>query len=553
MTNLIEHNNWKEFLFTEIFDIQKGFYNKKPPCFEEGNIPFIGASDSNNGITGFTDYGTIKANSKIGYGKNEPIDRKIFKGNAICVTNNGSVGYAYYQVSDFTCTHDVNPLYLLNHELNRYIAMFLIACIEKQRVCFAYARKWRPKRMVNSRIMLPATAEGTPDWQFMEAYMKQQEQAILKPTIERLCKQLITNELMGGGKLSNLTWKEFIIEDLFHAKRPLARKEDEYSEGDVQFVASGCVNNGVTKFCAPKSDEVLDKGNCLTVSPVDGSCYYQATDFLGRGGAGSSIIILYAKNFELNRFNALFISQAITKTASAKYSYGHMASLDRIKRDKIILPANKDGQPDFAFMSSFMQQVEQDILGTTLRYFADKQQITPPLHANNLINWQVFLIRDILTISAGKRLTKADMQIGNRPFIGATDNYINNGITEWVNNTNESIDQNLLGVNYNGSVGEVFYHPYECIFSDDVKRLHLKKQLDSKYILLFIKTAIVQQKIKYAYGYKFNEQRMLKQPIMLPCTPEGTPDWLYMENYMRHIESQQIVKYLQHYTKYIAD
>lgn len=379
MMNLIEHNNWKEFLFTEIFDIQKGFYNKKPPCFEEGNIPFIGASDSNNGITGFTDYGTIKANSKIGYGKNEPIDRKIFKGNAICVTNNGSVGYAYYQVSDFTCTHDVNPLYLLNHELNRYIAMFLIACIEKQRVCFAYARKWRPKRMVNSRIMLPATAEGTPDWQFMEAYMKQQEQAILKPTIERLCKQLITNELMGGGKLSNLTWKEFIIEDLFHAKRPLARKEDEYSEGDVQFVASGCVNNGVTKFCAPKSDEVLDKGNCLTVSPVDGSCYYQATDFLGRGGAGSSIIILYAKNFELNRFNALFISQAITKTASAKYSYGHMASLDRIKRDKIILPANKDGQPDFAFMSSFMQQTEKDILGTTLRYFADKQPITPPL------------------------------------------------------------------------------------------------------------------------------------------------------------------------------
>ena len=153
----------------------------------------------------------------------------------------------------------------------------------------------------------------------------------------------------------------------------------------------------------------------------------------------------------------------------------------------------------------------------------------------------------MLTISAGKRLTKADMQIGNRPFIGATDSFINNGITEWVNNTNESIDQNLLGVNYNGSVGEAFYHPYECIFSDDVKRLHLKDLPDSKYIMLFIKTAIVQQKVKYAYGYKFNEQRMLKQPIMLPITSDGTPDWKYMDSYMRHIESQQILKYLQHY------
>lgn len=547
MMNLIEHNNWKEFLFTEIFDIQKGFYNKKPPCFEEGNIPFIGASDSNNGITGFTNYGTIKANSKIGYGKNEPIDRKIFKGNAICVTNNGSVGYAYYQVSDFTCTHDVNPLYLLNHELNRYIAMFLIACIEKQRVCFAYARKWRPKRMVNSRIMLPATAEGTPDWQFMEAYMKQQEQAILKPTIERLCKQLITNELTGGGKLSNLTWKEFYFTDIFtEIQRGKRIKKADHKLGNTPYVSATANSNGIDGFLGNESG-VRRFENCLTLanSGSVGSAFFHSYEFV------ASDHITKLKREGLDKYAYLFMIPIINRL-SEKYGFNREINDERIKREKIILPANEDGQPDFAFMSSFMQQVEQDILGTTLRYFADKQQITPP-HANNEINWQLFLIRDILTISAGKRLTKADMQIGNRPFIGATDNYINNGITEWVNNTNESIDQNLLGVNYNGSVGEVFYHPYECIFSDDVKRLHLKKQLDSKYILLFIKTAIVQQKIKYAYGYKFNEQRMLKQPIMLPCTPESTPDWQYMENYMRHIESQQIVKYLQHYTKYIAD
>ena len=531
-----ENINWQIFKIGDIMQIEN-CKCQKVSILKDGDTPYVGATNNNNGVLKFV----------------ERKESLLTKGNCIVFIcdGEGSIGLSVYKHEDFIGTTTVKvgrcP------QLNRYNAMFITTVADTVRGKYNFGYKRNEKNLKRETIMLPATAEGTPDWQFMEAYMKQQEQAILKPTIERLCKQLITNELMGGGsKLSNLTWKEFIIEDLFHAKRPLARKEDEYSEGDVQFVASGCVNNGVTKFCAPKSDEVLDKGNCLTVSPVDGSCYYQATDFLGRGGAGSSIIILYAKNFELNRFNALFISQAITKTASAKYSYGHMASLDRIKRDKIILPANKDGQPDFAFMSSFMQQIEKDILGTTLRYFADKQQITPP-HANDLITWQVFLIRDIFTISAGKRLTKADMQIGNRPFVGATDNFINNGITEWVNNANESIDQNLLGVNYNGSVGEVFYHPYECIFSDDVKRLHLKKQLDSKYILLFIKTAILQQKVKYAYGYKFNEQRMLKQPIMLPCTPEGTPDWQYMESYMRHIESQQIVKYLQHYTKYIAD
>ena len=137
------------------------------------------------------------------------------------------------------------------------------------------------------------------------------------------------------------------------------------------------------------------------------------------------------------------------------------------------------------------------------------------------------------------------MHSGNTPFIGASDS--NNGITEWVNNRNDSVDKDVLGVNYNGSVCESFYHPYQCLFSDDVKRLHCKQQLSansSKYIYLFLKQAILQQKVKYTYGYKFNAQRMSRQIILLPVTPDGTPDYTYMENYMRSLEAQQLCHYL---------
>ena len=259
----------------------------------------------------------------------------------------------------------------------------------------------------------------------------------------------------------------------------------------------------------------------------------------------------------MDKYAYLFMIPLINRL-SEKYSFNREINDERIKREKIILPADANGNPDFAFMSSFMQSVESDILSTTLRYFAYKQQITPPHIANKSINWQNFLLRDIFDIYAGKRLTKADMKKGNRPFIGATDS--NNGITEWVSNTNDSMDSNVLGVNYNGSVGETFYHPYECIFSDDVKRLHLKQSLsasqgvsvaskENKYIMLYLKTAILQQKVKYAYGYKFNESRMLKQSILLPATPENTPDWDYMESYMRSLESQQLVNVLNYYIK----
>lgn len=161
--------------------------------------------------------------------------------------------------------------------------------------------------------------------------------------------------------------------------------------------------------------------------------------------------------------------------------------------------------------------------------------------------WTAFPIDQIFEIKPGKRLTKSDMQQGKRPFIGATE--YGNGITNWVSNTNASLDGEILGVNYNGSVVETFYHPYECIFSDDVKRFRLKKANGNRWVYLFLKTTIIQQKSKYAYGYKFNEQRMNKQSILLPINDDGKPDWTFMEDYTRERENDLLAKY----KRYILD
>ncbi|MGX3045703.1 restriction endonuclease subunit S [Helicobacter sp. T3_23-1056] len=156
----------------------------------------------------------------------------------------------------------------------------------------------------------------------------------------------------------------------------------------------------------------------------------------------------------------------------------------------------------------------------------------------NCFKWKEFFIEDIFTILSGKRLIKNDMQQGKMPFIGSTDS--NNGITNFVSNTNNSLDSNVLGVNYNGSVCECFYHNYECIFSDDVKRFHLKHTKGNKYVFLFLKAIILKQKLKYGYGYKFNEQRMKRQYILLPINSQGQPNYEFMESFMRQIEQNEI-------------
>ena len=119
MNDVLNIENWKIFEYKDIFEIKKGYYNKKPPHTLEGDIPFIGATQFNNGVTEYYNIEDIKNYEKSGTQKYDNLENKLFDGNCIVVINNGSVGYAFYQNKKFTCSHDVNPLYLKHHTLNK--------------------------------------------------------------------------------------------------------------------------------------------------------------------------------------------------------------------------------------------------------------------------------------------------------------------------------------------------------------------------------------------------------------------------------------------------
>lgn len=152
------------------------------------------------------------------------------------------------------------------------------------------------------------------------------------------------------------TWRKYKICNLFEIKRPAARSRMHYDSGEVPFVTSGYYNNGVLTYLSPKNDEELEKGNCISVSPIDGSAFYQPIDFMGRGGAGSSIILLY--NNKINKYSGLFIATIIRK-AFGKYLYNNMANKVVIATEEILLPSDINGQPDYLFMEMYMKNLEQ--------------------------------------------------------------------------------------------------------------------------------------------------------------------------------------------------
>lgn len=320
-----------------------------------GDLPFLGATEKNNGVTGYTDKDTVYQWTKTGEKTDATTKNKLFGPNWIAVTNNGSVGHAYFVPYQYTSSHDVTSLYLPEREISPELGLFLVKMLERAGEPFSYARKWRPIRLRKTPIYLPVTKNGSPDWTFMEEYVQ---------------------------------------------------------------VKSNQINN---TYQLPRQHEITDFRN-----------------------------------------------------------------LDEVE-------------------------------------------------------WDEYFIDEIIDVKSGVRLTKDEQEKGRIPFIGSSDNH--NGVTEFISNTNSSTSSNILGVNYNGSVGYAFYHPYKATFSDDVKRLSFKNGKNNQYTLLFLKHIIERQAKKYAYGYKFNGQRMKRQIVKLPSKSDsGQPDFEFMEQYMKRMENQAIQK-----------
>lgn len=161
---------WKRFSLGKLFQIKKG---KRLTAEDqtEGNNIYIGAIDNNNGVA-----------NKIG-------QSPIHKGNTISLSYNGSVGEAFYQSEPYWATDDVNALYSKYDGFNKYIGLFIVAVIRKEKYRFNYGRKWTLENMRETEICLPIkryennapviddtysySEQGfIPDWGFMENFIK---------------------------------------------------------------------------------------------------------------------------------------------------------------------------------------------------------------------------------------------------------------------------------------------------------------------------------------------------------------------------------------------
>lgn len=157
-------------------------------------------------------------------------------------------------------------------------------------------------------------------------------------------------------------------------------------------------------------------------------------------------------------------------------------------------------------------------------------------------SWRDFLITDVFPlIQRGKRLKRDDHKPGDVPYVSSTAR--NNGVDAFISKEpGVRVFNDCISLANSGSVGTAFYEPFEYIASDHVTSL--KRTGASKYVYLFLTSAIEKQSSNFNFNREINDSRIRKLRIMLPANPEGQPDYAYMEQYAKNMMYKKYRQYL---------
>ena len=89
-----------------------------------------------------------------------------------------------------------------------------------------------------------------------------------------------------------------------------------------------------------------------------GTMNYQNQKFY----ATSDIMVLKLKDYELNKYIALFLKVFCEREFKLNYSWSNKITLKVLEKTKIQLPTTKNGEIDWRFMEDFMKNVEKEAI-----------------------------------------------------------------------------------------------------------------------------------------------------------------------------------------------
>jgi hypothetical protein len=326
-------------------------------------------------------------------------------------------------------------------------------------------------------------------------------------------------------------WKYFKINDLFRLCPGKSHNAGDLIDGDdISYIGAKKDDNGYMKTVSKEDNlDLVSKGNAIIfIRNGQGSVgfsTYQEKEFIGSGD------ITAGYNPHLNRNVGLFL-ETIIDLQRPRYSFGRKWS-STLPTTLIKLPADGNGDPDWAYMDSFI---------ASLNIKKPTTSIGNPLDAFSEMTkgwkWKSFSLADIFSISYGNKfdLNKMTFEHPEVNFISRTGN--DNGVSSKVDliSGKKPYQQGSITVALGGSIGSSFYQD-ECFYTgQNVSVLQPKKDL-GKLASLFVCTQIENECAKrfIAFGRELNIHIKRDFTIGLPEGADGKPDWNKVVDFMKRL------------------
>ena len=330
--NRIDITKWTKFKVGNFFIATRGT-SIKMQSLDNGSIPIIAAARYNCGIAGFYN---IKPQYR----------------NSITISCNGvGCGSTYYHNYEFAITGDA---IVLQDKINipDGAKTFIATVYDKYfNSKYSYTDKCSADKAEAEMIALPSKTDGTPDFKYMESYMKN-----IMQESENNIKKL--NNIHNSKKTIDICgWQEFSLggdNGLFKIVKGTRLTKANMKEGNINFIGSSSVNNGVTNRIS--NLEHIHPANLITVSYNGsiGEAFYQEEPFW----ASDDVNIFYP-NFKQSFEIAMFLIPLIRKVGQ-KYKFVDKWKLEDMCNDKILLPINNNGEPNWEYMENYMKDIMDD-------------------------------------------------------------------------------------------------------------------------------------------------------------------------------------------------
>lgn len=342
------------------------------------------------------------------------------------------------------------------------------------------------------------------------------------------------------GKIDTSGWKEFSVCELF-GKSKLGKYHSPESlvesEAGYPYICASNQNNSVNqKMSLVSGDDVRPTPQNI-ISWGKQCPYFTFHEEPCVTGQGMYYIVVPKY---IPRRAIRYVITVLQSAVEGKFGYSDCfigSSMDDLS---IKLPTTPDGAPDWAYMESYMANIETKVAESLTLLQAAKDAEKKKVDTRE---WGEFRVGELFDIHPTKayKCTNAELLDNGETHVVVNSAY-NNGVGG-LSTLKPTEQGNMITFSDTVDANTIFYQDKPFIGYPHVQGLYPIGIFRKNWTELSLKyfATVFRQKalsIGFDYGNKFRRDIAVKLYIFLPVDKTGQPDWEYMEEYMRKVEKK---------------